>query len=311
MAMPEIRENVPLATLTSWRVGGPARYFAEPTSVEEIRELLAWAQREAKPWLVIGKGSNLLISDAGFDGLVIRLGDKFGAVTVENGLLRAQAGCSTMNAIKAGAQAGWGGAEFLSSIPGTIGGTVYMNAGAHGGCVADVLVEATLLLPDGTIVVEPASALGFRYRYSNVRERQAVVLEAVIRLQPKAAEDVQAEMKSLSKWRRERQPQGLSAGSVFTNPPQASAGKLIEDAGLKGETVGRAQVSPVHANFIVNMGGATASDVNALITRVQERIFALHGFWLHPEVRGVGFSVGHPDAWRSPEETHDPAQAGA
>jgi len=305
MPMPDLRENVPLATLTSWRVGGPARYFAEPTSVDDLKALLAWAQAEKEPWLIIGKGSNLLISDDGYPGLVIRLGDKFGAVSVENGLLRAQAGCSTMNAIKAGAQAGWGGAEFLSSIPGTIGGTVFMNAGAHGACVADALVEATLLLPDGSIVVEPASALGFRYRYSNVRERGAVVLEAVFRLQPKEAEAVQAEMKALSKWRRERQPQGLSAGSVFTNPEMASAGKLIEDAGLKGETVGRAQVSPVHANFIVNLGGATAADVNGLISRIQERIYARHGFWLHPEVRGVGLVVGHPEA------THDPAQAGA
>ncbi|MNK86744.1 UDP-N-acetylenolpyruvoylglucosamine reductase [compost metagenome] len=305
MAMPELRENVTLATLTSWRVGGPARYFAEPTSVDELKALLSWVQTEKLPWLVIGKGSNLLIADSGFPGLVIRLGDKFGAVSVENGLLRAQAGCSTMNAIKAGAQAGFGGAEFLSSIPGTIGGTVYMNAGAHGGCVADVLVEATLLLPDGTIIVEPASALDFRYRYSNVRERGAVVLEAVFRMQPKEASVVQEEMKALSKWRRERQPQGLSAGSVFTNPPMASAGKLIEDAGLKGETLGKAQVSPVHANFIVNLGGATAADVNALICRIQERIHAIHGFWLHPEVRGVGLDVGHPEARR------DPAQAGA
>lgn len=311
MASPEIRENVPLAPLTSWRVGGPARYFTEPTSIDEIRAAVTWAKSQDVSWLVIGKGSNLLIADEGFDGLVIRLGDKFGAVRVEEGgRLRAQAGCSTMNAIKAGAQSGWGGAEFLSSIPGTIGGTIFMNAGAHGGCVADVLVEATLMLPDGTIVTEPNAALGFRYRYSNVRERGAIVLEAVFQLHPKSAEDVQAEMKALSKWRRERQPQGLSAGSVFTNPAVASAGKLIEDAGLKGETVGRAQVSPVHANFIVNLGGATAADVNALITRIQERIYEQHGFWLHPEVRGVGLSVGHPDAWSSSEETHDPAQAG-
>ncbi len=305
MAMPEIRENVPLATLTSWRVGGPARYFAEPSSVSEITELMAWARTESLPWMVIGKGSNLLIADAGFPGLVIRLGDKFGAVTVEDGLLRAQAGCSTMAAVKAGGQAGWGGVEFLSTIPGTIGGTVFMNAGAHQSCMADILVEATLLLPDGSVVTEPASGLSYRYRYSNLRERGAVVLEAVIRLTPKAQEAIQEEVKALSKWRRERQPQGLSAGSVFTNPAMASAGKLIEEAGLKGETVGRAQVSTVHANFIVNLGGASAADVNALIMRVQERIHALHGFWLHPEVVGVGLSVGHPEAKR------DPAQAGA
>lgn len=301
--MPEIRKNVSLAKLTTWRVGGPARFFTEPRSIDEVKAAVAWAQKEGHRWLVIGKGSNLLIADAGYPGLVIRLGEKFGAVKVADGRLRAQAGASTMRAVTAAAQEGWGGVEFLSSIPGTIGGAVYMNAGAHGACVADLLLEAELLLPDGTIVVEPAEALGFRYRYSNVRERQAVVLEAVFQLQPKDASEVQDEIKALSRWRRERQPQGLSAGSVFTNPSMASAGKLIEEAGLKGETVGGAQVSPVHANFIVNLGGATAADVNALITRIQERIYAKHGFWLHPEVRGVGLSVGHPEATNEPAET--------
>lgn len=303
--MPDLRENVPLATLNTWRVGGPARYFAEPQSVGEIQALLRWAEKEGMPWLIIGKGSNLLISDAGYPGLVIRLTEKFGAVTVSGGRLTAQAGCSTMTAVRTAAQAGWGGIEFLSTIPGTIGGTVFMNAGAHHSCMADILESATLLLPDGTIVTEPVTELGYRYRYSNLRERGAVVLEAVIRLSARKTEEVLEEVKALSKWRRERQPQGLSAGSVFTNPEIASAGKLIEEAGLKGETVGRAQVSPVHANFIVNQGGATAADINALITRIQERIFARHGFWLHPEVRGIGLQVGHPEA------IHDPAKAEA
>lgn len=292
----EPRENVPLAPFTSWRVGGPARYFAEPSSIEEVRDLVRWATEQAIPWIVLGKGSNVLVSDEGYPGLVIRLGDRFGAVAIQDALLVAQAGCSTMSAVKAAAQAGWGGIEFLSTIPGTLGGAVFMNAGAHGACTADVLASATLLLPDGSVVEEPAEKLGYRYRHSNLKERGAVVLGAVIRLQPKPSEQVQQEVQALAKWRRERQPQALSAGSVFTNPPMASAGKLIEDAGLKGETVGRAQVSPVHANFIANLGGATAADVNALIARVQERIFALHGFWLHPEVKGIGMTVGHPEA---------------
>lgn len=303
--MIEPRENVPLAPLTSWRVGGPARYFAEPTSLEEVRDLVGWATNQGKPWIVLGKGSNVLVSDEGYPGLVIRLGDRFGALEMHDGTLSVQAGCSTMTAVKTAAQANWGGIEFLSTIPGTIGGAVFMNAGAHGACMADVLQTATLLLPDGSVVTEPAPSLGYRYRHSNLKERGAVVLGAVIRLQPKPSEQVQQEVQALAKWRRERQPQALSAGSVFTNPPMASAGKLIEDAGLKGETIGRAQVSPVHANFIANLGGATASDVNALITRVQERIHALHGFWLHPEVKGIGMTVGHPEA------SHGAAQAEA
>lgn len=301
MERPALREGVSLAAMTSWRVGGNARYFSEPTSVDEIRSLMAWAQAEDLPVFVMGRGSNLLIADEGFPGLVIRLADKFGAVSIEDGRLRVQAGCSTMAAVKTAAQAGYGGISFLSTIPGTIGGTVFMNAGAHQASMADVLESATLLLADGTVVTEDAKELGYRYRYSNLRERGATVLEAVIRLQPADAEAVQQEVQGLSRWRRERQPQALSAGSVFTNPPMASAGKLIEDAGLKGETLGRAQVSPVHANFIVNQGGATAADINGLIMRVQERIHAQHGFWLHPEVVGVGLEVGRPEARHVPQ----------
>jgi UDP-N-acetylmuramate dehydrogenase len=301
--MPDLRENVPLAALTSWRVGGKARYFAEPRSVDEVRALVSWAREAAVPFFVIGRGSNLLIADEGYPGLVIRLSDKFGAVTVADGRLRAQAGCSTMAAVKAAAQAGWGGISFLSTIPGTLGGTVFMNAGAHQASMADVLESATLLMPDGTVITEAAAGLGYRYRYSNLRERGALVLEAVLRLEPMDAEAVQQEVQALSRWRRERQPQALSAGSVFTNPAMASAGKLIEEAGLKGETLGRAQVSTVHANFIVNQGGATAADINGLIMRVQERIHARHGFWLHPEVIGLGLEVGRAEA------RHVPAQA--
>ncbi len=301
----DLRENVQLAPFTSWRVGGPARYFAEPRSIDEVKALLQWARSENVPFFVIGRGSNLLISDEGFAGLVIRLADKFGAVSLENGRLTAQAGCSTMTAVKAAAQAGWGGVEFLSTIPGTLGGTVVMNAGAHQSSMADILESATSLMPDGSVITEGVADLGYRYRHSNLRERGAVVLEAVIRLEPRSPEAVQQEILMLSKWRRERQPQALSAGSVFTNPSMASAGKLIEDAGLKGETLGRAQVSTVHANFIVNLGGAQAAEINALITRVQERIHARHGLWLHPEVRGVGLEVGHAEA------RHDPTQPSA
>lgn len=289
-----IRENVPLAPLTSWRVGGPARYFFEPDSVPALQEALAWAAAQGHAVFVLGKGSNLLIADEGFDGLVIRLGNGMGAVSLEQETVRAEAGCATSALVRAAAEADRGGFEFLTTIPGTIGGVVYMNGGAHGACIADFLVEATVLMPDGTVRVLSNEEMGYSYRHSLLHEAGGVVLEAVLRTEPKAKADIQQAVSDLAKWRRARQPQGLSAGSVFTNPPGTSAGRLIEEAGCKGLTIGRAQVSEVHANFFVNQGGAKAADLLGLIVAVQERVHAAHGLWLHPEVRGVGCTVGIP-----------------
>lgn len=288
----DVREGVPLAPFTSWRVGGPARYFVEPGALVEIELALAWAKERELATFILGKGSNLLIADAGFDGLVIRMGDRMGAIQVEGDLLTAEAGCATSALVRAGAERDLGGLEFLTTIPGTVGGVVFMNGGAHGASVSDVLASAMVLLPDGRLVTETGDQLGYRYRYSNLAERRAIVVAATFRTIPKPKAEVQAEVAALSKWRRERQPQALSAGSVFTNPPGTSAGKLIEETGCKGLTIGRAQVSPVHANFFVNLGGATEADLNALISEVQRRVHAQHGLWLHPEVRGVGCRVG-------------------
>lgn len=292
MTSPAIRENVPLAPLTSWRVGGPARYFFEPDSVPVLQEALAWATAQGLPVFVLGKGSNLLIADEGFDGLVIRLGSGMGAVEVAGETVRAEAGCATSALVRAAAEHDRGGFEFLTTIPGTIGGVVFMNGGAHGACVADFLVEATVLMPDGTIRVLDNAQMGYRYRHSRLQDEGGMVLAAALRAEPKPKAEVHQAVSDLAKWRRARQPQGLSAGSVFTNPPGTSAGRLIEEAGCKGLTAGRAQVSEVHANFFVNQGGAKASDLLALIVQVQERVHAAHGIWLHPEVRGVGCKVG-------------------
>ncbi|MBO9542745.1 UDP-N-acetylmuramate dehydrogenase [bacterium] len=291
-----LRENVPLAPFTSWRVGGPARYFFEPDSVPALQEALGWAAREGLKVFVLGKGSNLLISDEGFDGLVIRLGSAMGAVSVEGETVRAGAGCATNILMKACAEQDRGGFEFLTTIPGTLGGVVFMNGGAHGACMADFLVEATVLMPDLSIRVFSNAEMGYSYRHSRLHDEGGVVLEAVLRTEPKPKAEVQQAVSELAKWRRARQPQGLSAGSVFTNPPGTSAGRLIEEAGCKGLTVGRAQVSEVHANFFVNMGGAKAEDLLSLIVEVQRRVHAAHGLWLHPEVRGVGCTVGVPES---------------
>lgn len=287
-----VREGVPLAAFTSWRVGGPARYYVEPGSIAELEAALAWARDGGIPHFVLGKGSNLLIADAGYEGLVIRMGDRMGAVSVADDLLTAEAGCPTSALVRAGAEHGRGGLEFLTTIPGTVGGVVFMNAGAHGAEVSGVLDSALVLLPDGRLASESGTDLGYRYRHSNLESRGAIVVAATFRTLPKPKAEIQAEVAALSKWRRERQPQALSAGSVFTNPPGTAAGRLIEEAGCKGLTVGRAQVSPLHANFFVNLGGATETEINALICEVQRRVHAHHGLWLHPEVRGVGCHVG-------------------
>ena len=291
-----LREHVPLAPLTSWRVGGPARYFLEPTSREDLKWALGWAHEQSLPFFVIGKGSNLLVSDEGFDGLIIRLGERMGSVSWEDDLVRADAGGATSTLVKSAAKEDRGGLEFLSTIPGTVGGVVFMNAGAHGASVSDWLESAEVLFPDGRILSQSPQDLAYAYRSSNLRARGGIVLSAKFRTVARPKEIIQKTISELARWRRERQPQGLSSGSVFTNPPGDSAGRLIEAAGLKGLTIGRAQVSPVHANFFVNLGGASASDLQLLIQEVQEKVHAVFGLWLHPEVQGVGAPVGRTEA---------------
>ena len=273
-------------------MGGAARFFLEPSSIEEIIEARDWADAMSLPVFVMGKGSNLLVADEGFEGIIIRMGDRLGRAEIRDDALWAEAGCPTHRFVKTGQERDLGGLEYLTTIPGSVGGTVFMNAGAHGHSVMDHLVSATLLLGDGTVIEEPASNLGYRYRHSNVRERGATVLAGTFRVIEKSRQDSQREVQELARWRRERQPQALSAGSVFANPPDSPAGKLIELAGCKGLTVGGAQVSPVHANFFVNLGGGTARDMAELANRVQERVHEVHGVWLHAEVQTLGCSLG-------------------
>lgn len=290
--LPSIRENVPLTPLTTWRMGGPARFLVEPTTIDEVVEAHDWAGRMGLPVFVMGKGSNLLVADDGYEGLIIRMGDRLGRAEVRGDVLWAEAGCPTHRFVKTGQERDLGGLEYLTTIPGSVGGTVFMNAGAHGHSVMDHLVSATLLLPDGSVTEVPAERLEYRYRHSNVRERGATVLAGTFRVHEKSRQDSQREVQELARWRRERQPQALSAGSVFTNPPEAPAGKLIEQAGCKGLTVGGAQVSPVHANFFVNLGGGTSRDMSELADRVQERVHEVHGIWLHAEVQTLGCALG-------------------
>ncbi|MBM3269377.1 MAG: UDP-N-acetylmuramate dehydrogenase [Candidatus Sericytochromatia bacterium] len=287
------RPRRPLAPITTWRVGGPAHDLLEPASADEVLACIRRARDEGLPWAVIGRGSNLLVADEGFPGIVIRLVDTYHAVSITEDRVTAQAGASTSALIKAGMEVGLGGITFLSSIPGSVGGAVFMNAGAHGTQTSDVLIGARVLEPDGQIRWRTPADLEMAYRHTALQDAgDRVVLEAAFRVVPQASGAIRKEFLEMAAWRRERQPQDPSAGSVFANPQGDSAGRLIEATGLKGYKVGGAMVSPVHANFFVNTGNATAADINRLIHEVRARVFEKHGVLLKPEVRGLGLVVG-------------------
>ncbi len=288
-----LRRSVGLADYTTWRVGGAAQWFAEPESALQLQALLAWAQAEGLPSLVIGAGSNLLVSDAGLEGLTLCNRRLQGAVLdASTGLIEAQAGEPIPSLARRAARAGLSGLEWAVGIPGTVGGAAVMNAGAQGGCTAEVLENVTVIEPHKPN--QPfelrAGELDFAYRHSRLQEEPLVVLSARFRLN--AGHDpaeVSRRTSTNLHSRTSSQPyQQPSCGSVFRNPEPDKAGQLIEALGLKGLSIGGAQVSPIHANFIVNTGAATATEIDQLIGAVQERIQAAHGITLHTEVKRLG-----------------------
>ena len=288
-----LRRSVGLADYTTWRVGGSAQWFAEPESALQLQALLAWAQAEGLPSLVIGAGSNLLVSDAGLEGLTLCNRRLQGAVLDANtGLIEAQAGEPIPSLARRAARAGLSGLEWSVGIPGTVGGAAVMNAGAQGGCTAEVLESVTVIEPHKPN--QPfelrAGELDFAYRHSRLQEEPLVVLSARFRLNAghdpaEVSRRTSANLHSRTSTQPYQQP---SCGSVFRNPEPQKAGQLIEALGLKGLSIGGAQVSPIHANFIVNTGAATAAEIDQLIGAVQERIQAAHGITLHTEVKRLG-----------------------
>lgn len=283
-----VRENVTLAPYTTMRTGGPAALFAEPRNAQQLAHVHQWAQEEGLPLLILGNGSNLLIADSGFDGLVIHLGRALSEVSVFANTLTAQAGASLAAAARAAAQASLTGLEFAAGIPGSIGGAVCMNAGAYGGEIAQVIVSAHVLTPEGVRTVSK-DELSLGYRSSAVMQNGWVVLEATFELAPGSPDEIKATMADLAARRREKQPlQYPSCGSFFKRPVGYYAGALIEQAGLKGYRVGDAQVSEMHAGFVINRGHATSSEIYRLMQEVQRRVQAQFGVTLEPEVRLIG-----------------------
>lgn len=283
-----VLENEPLARHTTFRVGGPADVLFLPESAEELRQAMELAREAGEDCLVIGNGSNLLVRDGGVRGLVIKLAGPMSGVSVEGTAIRAQAGASLSQVSRAALQASLTGLEFASGIPGSLGGALAMNAGAYGGELSQVVREAMVLM-DGRVQTLSREELAMGYRTTRVLREGGIVLSAVLDLKEGDAPQIAATMDDLNRRRREKQPLSFpSAGSTFKRPEGYFAGALIEQAGLKGYAIGGAQVSEKHAGFLINRGGATASDLLRLIEYVQERVYAQSGVRLETEVRICG-----------------------
>lgn len=286
---PTVLFDEPLSKHTTWRIGGPADVFIVPRTMEEVKAVVLAAHTHNIPLFILGRGSNLLVQDGGMRGAVLKLGDELAAVEVNGHSLTALAGRSIVSAAHIAIRHGLSGLEFATGIPGTVGGAVTMNAGAHGGEVKDVLARVTAITPDGTITELFPDELGFRYRHSIVREQQLTVVQAQFDLQLGDSKQLQEQVRIWSKRRQTTQPLSMpNCGSVFRNPPGDFAARLIESAGLKGLRHGNAMISELHANFIVNVGQARAADVLWLMRCAQETVQQRFGMRLEPEVRIVG-----------------------
>jgi UDP-N-acetylmuramate dehydrogenase len=283
------KRDVPLGPLTTYRVGGRAALLAEVRTEDDVRAVSGAVAETGLPVLLVGRGSNLLVADAGFPGLAVTLGGMFGQLELAATQVRAGGAVSLPVLARRTAAAGLTGLEWAVGVPGSVGGAVRMNAGGHGSDVSETLVSCRIVdLSSGNDKEVRRDDLAFGYRSSNVHAGD-VVLRATFALEHGDRVASEAQIADIVRWRRENQPGGSNAGSVFTNPPGDSAGRLIDDAGLKGHRVGSAHVSPKHANFFQADEGGSADDVRALIEEVQRLVEERLGVRLEPELRLVGF----------------------
>ena len=284
-----VRENVPLSGRTTLRIGGPARYFVEVHDAEALAALLFASRAAGLPALALGKGSNLLVPDAGFPGIVFTLSGDFLATRIEPPEVVAGGGMTLMSLAARSQKAGLSGLENLSGIPSSLGGAVRINAGSYGSELFDVLVTVDLVSKDGEKRrTESASAIAHGYRWTALCDTGDIVTGARLRLAPKPPAEIAARMAEVTAKRRSALPKQANAGSIFKNPPGLFAGKLLEDCGLKGRRIGGAEISSVHANVIVNLGGASASDVMELMDVMKRTVKERFGVELAPEIRVLG-----------------------
>ncbi|WP_274363328.1 UDP-N-acetylmuramate dehydrogenase [Paenibacillus thermotolerans] len=285
----DIYPNERLANHTTWKIGGPADVLVVPKGKRELADTIRIAGESGVPWTTIGRGSNVLVSDEGIAGIVIKLGKAFDYVRFEDTLVIAGGAYSFIKLSVMSGQEGLTGLEFAGGIPGSVGGAVYMNAGAMSSDVSRILKSAEVILSNGELAVWSAEDFQFAYRHSSLHKTPAIVTEAVFRLKHGDRREIAAMMAAYKERRLRTQPLAdACAGSVFRNPEGTHAAKLIEEAGLKGTRVGGAEVSTLHANFIVNTGNATAEDVLALMKHIQQTVEQKFGIRLVPEVLEVG-----------------------
>ncbi len=284
-----VKQQEPMSRHTTFRIGGPADFYLCPHSTKEVQEIVEICKEENLPYFVLGNGSNLLVSDKGYRGVVIQLWKNFSDITVKDCCIQAKAGALLSKVAVEALEAGLTGMEFASGIPGTIGGAAFMNAGAYGGEMKDIIKSVKVLDTQGEVRILPKEELKMGYRTSIVKEKGYTVLSVELELSKGNREEIRNTMEDLKERRTSKQPLEMpSAGSTFKRPEGYFAGKLIMDSGLRGFSVGGAQVSEKHCGFVVNKGGATAMDVLNLIREVQRRVKEQFGVDLETEVRFLG-----------------------
>ena len=286
-------ENVlrdePMSRHTTFRIGGPADYFVTPKDKGEIKKIIKFCRKEQVPFYVIGNGSNLLVGDRGYRGVIIQIFKQMSKIEVDGEQIMAQAGALLSKLAAAALDASLTGFEFASGIPGTLGGALRMNAGAYGGEMKQVVLSADVLTPAGDFITLSVDELEMGYRTSIISKNDYVVIDALLQLKKGNKEEIKAQMADLREKRVSKQPLEYgSAGSTFKRPEGYFAGKLIDDAGLRGFRVGDAQVSEKHCGFVINRGNATAAEVRELMQIVSERVEEKFGVRLQPEVRCIG-----------------------
>ena len=286
----KVKKNEPLVNHTTIKIGGPADLFIEPSSVENLKQVMGLVKKYSLNWRAIGRGSNLLVSDKGIEGAVIKLGSGIDQLKINGTEITVGGGHSLVSLATLISKKGMSGLEFASGIPGSVGGAVYMNAGAHGSDISKILTRAHILFEDGTMEWLSNEEMKFSYRTSVLQKiRPGIVVEASFQLVEGDKEVIVSQMIKNKDYRKETQPWNFPcAGSIFRNPLPNYAGKLIEVAGLKGYSIGGAKISEMHGNFIVNAGNATAGDVLALIQHVKDIIYSLYEVKMETEVEIVG-----------------------
>jgi UDP-N-acetylmuramate dehydrogenase len=284
-----IKKDEPMERHTTFRVGGNADFFVEIGSCEELANIIKYLKQTEHSYFIVGNGSNLLVGDKGYEGVILHLGERFAQISIEGSELTAQAGALLSLAAKTAAKNGLAGLEFASGIPGTIGGAVVMNAGAYDGEMKQVITSVTVMNESGEIMELDNDTMEFGYRTSIIKNRPFIVLSARFSLTPGSSEEIQKKMTEFAERRRSKQPlEYPSAGSTFKRPEGYFAGKLIMDAGLRGFRIGGAQVSEKHCGFIINVGNASAADISELMDEVAEKVREQFGVALEPEIIRIG-----------------------